>query len=126
MAEHDEQVGLFTWVGYNLKRYPQLRWIHAIPNGGKRHRTTAINLKKEGVKSGVLDVFLPVPSKIYHGLYIEMKYDRNKLTENQKDFAKFVQENDYAVAVCYNWESAVDILQMYLKNEVIPKVEVKL
>ena len=124
MAEHDEQVALFTWAGYNLNKYPCLEFMYAIPNGGKRHINVAKKLKAEGVKAGVLDVFLPEPVGKYHGLYIEMKYGYNKMSDNQKNFAKMAQEKGYAVGLCYDWESAADLIQSYLNGKVIQKVEV--
>ena len=33
----------------------------------------AMNLKRQGVKAGVLDIFLPVARKDKHGLWIAMK-----------------------------------------------------
>lgn len=71
---------------------PELRWLHAIPNGGYRDKATAGKLKAEGVKRGVSDMFLPLPMKgpivggsyqgqelqtfTYAGLYVEMKRPR--------------------------------------------------
>lgn len=70
---------------------PELRWLHAIPNGGYRDKVTAGKLKAEGVKRGIPDVFLPLPLNFpppivqimgeplppkriqFCGLYIELK-----------------------------------------------------
>lgn len=64
--EHDEQAAFITWCSLSLARYPELKWIHAIPNGGKRGYKTAKSLKDEGVKSGIFDIFLPIPKGDYH------------------------------------------------------------
>ena len=86
--EHSHQRAFFAWcnmafrygydVAQDMEAYtntnyykelgrgdPRLEWIHAIPNGGLRNKATASNLKAEGVKSGVLDVFLPHNCSIY-------------------------------------------------------------
>ena len=55
----------------------------AIPNGGKRNPREAGRLKAQGVKAGVSDLLLPFSSQGAHGLWIEMKAGRNKLTPNQ-------------------------------------------
>lgn len=114
--ESQEQQALFQWVELNKNKYPELELIHAIPNGGYRNKVTAARLKKEGVKSGVFDIFLPVARRKYHGLYIEMKYGRNPLTDNQKLFAERVEKQNYGTAVCYGWEDAKNVILEYLKQ----------
>lgn len=43
------------------------------------------------MKNGVSDVCLPLARGIYHGFYIEMKYGKNKLTDEQFLFLKGVK-----------------------------------
>ena len=69
MSEHDEQVALFQWAGYQLGACPELALMFAIPNGGDRHPAVAGKLRDEGVKAGVPDIFLPVPRGKYHGMF---------------------------------------------------------
>lgn len=97
-----------------------LRWIHAIPNGGSRGETKEIAvlngavMKQEGVKRGVHDVFLPFPNQGFSGLYIEMKVGKNKLSDEQKEFKTFIEQNKYGSAVCYSWIEAVNAVCNYL------------
>src|SRR5699024_6741469 len=37
MTEHDEQVALIRWAELARGKYPALRWLHAVPNGGARN-----------------------------------------------------------------------------------------
>ena len=67
-SEHIEQVNFVNWVEYN---YPKIK-LFAIPNGGKRSIKTAIDLKSEGVKRGVPDLFIP---ELF--LFIEMFFFEN-------------------------------------------------
>jgi hypothetical protein len=115
MSEHDEQAAFIQWCSLSLAKYPELKWIHAIPNGGKRGFKTAKSLKAEGVKPGVFDVFLPISRGIFHGLYIEFKFGKNKLTSEQAEFMKYCQENDYKTAVCYSGQDAAQIVVNYLR-----------
>lgn len=112
MSEHDEQVLLFEWA----KTQPELEWLFAIPNGGYRHKAVAIKMKREGVRAGVWDIFLPIPRGEAHGLFIEMKYGSNTLTQFQKDFGEFAKAQGYKAKVAYNFEQARDYIQEYLKN----------
>lgn len=114
MTEHAEQVALFSWAELMEAQYPELRWMHAIPNGGHRHKSVAAKMKAEGVKAGVLDVCLPVARGCWHGLYIEMKYGKNKPTKEQKECIDFLCAQGYYVDVCYSAERAIEVVVEYL------------
>lgn len=110
--EAQEQEAYFEWAQY----IPDLKWAHAIPNGGRRDKIEAANLKRQGVKAGVSDIFIPVPRGKYHGLYIEMKVGKNKPSKEQKEFLCDMQNQGYAVALCYGCEEAIKVTEKYLKQ----------
>jgi hypothetical protein len=125
--EHDEQVNLFNWIKYNEPRHPKLRGIFAVPNGGYRSKTTAVNMKREGQKAGVWDIFIPHPKfldgeLVYLGMWIEMKAGKNRLTNEQKNFKEILSEceAEYAWAVCYTWHDAAKRICDYLDIKVSP------
>lgn len=66
-----------------------------------------------GVKAGVSDLFLAYPSKHYHGLWIELKSEKGKLSPAQKHWLNLMKEVGYGVAVSYCIEETFDILQKY-------------
>ncbi|OGO90326.1 MAG: hypothetical protein A2Y17_12215 [Clostridiales bacterium GWF2_38_85] len=112
--ESVEQINLFRWAGYMAGRYPDIKFMFHVPNGGKRDATTAARLKMEGVKAGVPDIELPSARGGYFGLFIEMKIKGNKPTENQKEWLSALQARGYYVAVCYGWEPASKLVEEYL------------
>lgn len=112
--EHNEQVALFEWAKLVSKRYPELDLMFAVPNGGKRHKAVALKMMREGAKSGVPDIFLPVPSGNWHGLFIEMKVGSNKPTGNQVWWLENLAEQGYRTEVCYGFEEAQKIIEEYL------------
>lgn len=122
-TESGHQRAVFAWAALNMSHFPELRWLHHIPNGGARGddaKTRAIRgnaLKAEGVKVGVADLFLPVKRGEYSGLYIEMKKPgKIKTTSKEQDeFGEFVKAQGFGWIVCDNWESAVKVLQEYLQ-----------
>lgn len=116
-SEHDHQVALFAWRDTQLARYPDLEWMFAIPNGAYRDIRTAARSKREGQKAGVWDIFLPVYRKPYHGLWIEMKAGRNKLSEQQKAFSDAVIAQKFCCLVMRSWEDAAQSIESYLKHE---------
>lgn len=73
-SEDTEQINVVSWANWNMNRYPELKWLHHVPNGGSRNKQEAVKLKQMGVKAGVSDLCLPYPKGIYCGLYIEMKF----------------------------------------------------
>ena len=68
-SESSHQIALMANVAYHVGKYPELKWLHAIPNGGLRDKITSGKLKAEGVKPGVSDLFLPVKRGCFSGLY---------------------------------------------------------
>jgi hypothetical protein len=125
--EHQEQVNLFTWIKVNEYRHSKLRCIFAIPNGGYRSKTTAVNMKREGQRAGVWDIFVAVPKMQdeqvkYLGMWIEMKAGKNKLTPEQKNFKESLSTDGvgYQWAVCYTWHDAAKQICDYLDLEIAP------
>lgn len=111
-GEAAEQRKFFTWLSYN---YPYLRRIcFAIPNGGSRHFLEAINLKNQGVTPGVPDVFIAFGNNLYHGLFIEFKFGRNKTSRKQVEMITLLKQRDYQVSVCYSSEEAQKALEKYM------------
>lgn len=123
MSEHDEQSALFQWARLQENQYPGLELLHAIPNGGHRHKSVAVKMQQEGVKAGVPDICLPVPRNIYHGLYIEMKFGKNQPTEHQNYWLEQLSQQGYFTAVCYGMEEAKSLIIDYLENDLIFDVD---
>lgn len=111
-SEAEEQIALFQWAAY----IPQLEYMYAVPNGGTRHPAEARNLKRQGVKSGVPDICLPLPKGKYHGLYIEMKVGKNKTSDNQKKWIAYLNHVGYKTAVCYGFDEAKGTILKYLSE----------
>lgn len=112
--EAQEQATLIKWCEWNKKRYPALDLIFHIPNGGYRNKIEAANLKRQGVKAGVPDLFMAVPNKKYHGLFIEMKWGNGKCSHNQKEWILKLSEQGYKVNVCYSSLEAIEVIKEYL------------
>lgn len=113
-SEDTEQINVIQWAGWNMNRYPELKWLHHCPNGGSRNRNEAVKFKQMGVRAGVSDLCLPYPKGMYCGLYIEMKYGDNRLQDTQKEFLADMAEAGHFVVTCYSAEEAVRILEEYL------------
>ncbi len=113
-SEDTEQICLMDWASSAVCRFPELRWLYHIPNGGTRNMQEAVKLKRMGVKSGVSDIHLPFPHGKYHGLYIEMKYGRNTATQEQVEFMCDMKEAGHFVAVYHDAQSAISLIEQYI------------
>lgn len=113
-GEDTEQEAVISWANWHLQEYPALKWLHHIPNGGKRNAAEAARFKAQGVKAGVSDLFLPAARGGYFGLYIEMKYGKNKPTDQQREFIADMQQAGYDAQVAYGADEAITILREYL------------
>lgn len=112
-SEDTEQINVTSWAAWNERQYPELKWLHHIPNGGSRNKAEAVKLKQMGVKAGVSDLCLPYPKGIYCGLYIEMKFGDGKHQKSQKEFLTDMAAVGHYVATCYTSEDAVNVLREY-------------
>ena len=112
-TEAQEQDAFFAWAAYQEGRYPELTLMYHISNEGKRNPRTA---KRQGIKSGVPDICLPVPRGAYHGLYIELKRTQGgRVSETQQRWIYALQGHGYCAAICYGWEDAARTVEQYLK-----------
>lgn len=116
-TEAQEQAAVFEWAQWNIGKYPALKWMHHIPNGGTRHPAEAANLKRQGVRPGVSDVFLPTARGGYHGLYIEMKSKTGKPSDNQREFVEAMIGEGYKAIFCYGADEAICAIEKYLRME---------
>ena len=110
-----EQAKVIAWARANENNYPYLWMLHSSLNGVKMTKAQAGRAIAQGMLSGVPDLFLPVPKNGYHGLFIEMKYGSNKVTENQEKFLQNAANVGYAVSVCYSANEAIKRIEDYYK-----------
>ena len=109
------QQGCVRWFRLQYPEYAGL--LYAIPNGGKRNAVTGAILKAEGALAGVADIFLSVPNRFYHGLYIEMKKPKGRQQESQKLFQQAVESQGYKYSLCYSLDEFMELVKMYLKDK---------
>lgn len=123
-SEETEQMLVIAWANWNVPKYPELRWLHHIPNGGSRGKNEAIRLKQSGVRAGVSDLHLPYPHGKYCGLWIEMKYGTNRPQKEQEEFLQAMERAGHFVATCYTANDAINVLERYI--ELMPDAEMRL
>ena len=111
-SETTEQIALFNWAKRTESILPELALMYHVPNEGKRSNGGI--LKAAGLKSGVPDICLPVANNGFHGLYIELKFGKNKATKAQEEYMAMLNAQGYKTAVCYGAEEAGEEILAYL------------
>lgn len=111
--EFVEQCRLIKWChAHDDKR---LRLIYSHTNGARMARGVANKLKASGAKAGIPDLFLPIPSGEYHGLYIELKRVKGSSTSLiQKKWLGLLLNQGYQAIVCFGAEDAQAVITNYL------------
>lgn len=114
-----EQENFFKYIDtqYALTKDERYLMIFAIPTGGSRHVLEAVNLKRQGVKKGIPDIFADFPSGCYHGLRIEMKPKKGAHHRpEQKEIIERYNRLGYKAVICYGAGEAISVLEEYIKE----------
>ncbi|MBQ9273311.1 MAG: VRR-NUC domain-containing protein [Succinivibrio sp.] len=125
--EADEQKHLIAWAAYMNRPDGKGKigtMLFAIPNGGSRSRRRgvsleALELKRQGVKPGVPDLFLAIAAGPYHGLFIEMKRavkSASTVSAEQKAWKEALCAEGYASVIAYGADAAKEAIKTYLSG----------
>lgn len=125
--ESEEQEKVFSWVNTNKKKYPELALAHASLNGVKLSPGAAVKAKKQGMVSGIPDLFLPISEPLdgrikypHHGLFIELKRKSGgKVSAEQMIMLDALNSQGFLAVVCYGADEAIETIKNYLgiKND---------
>ena len=114
MGEHQIQSAIVSMSSQMERLCPDIALLFAIPNGGNRDAVTGARLKREGVKSGVPDMMLPVPRGGYCGLFIEVKTPKGRLSVNQQSWFAALEKVGNKCIVVRSPTEAIDAIMEYL------------
>lgn len=109
-SEAAEQIAVVQWC--DLMHIPV---IH-IPNEGKRSPACANMLKSMGLRKGFPDLLVLRSRGRYHGLAIEMKYDKGTLSPDQREWLTILKSEGYACVACWGADDAIRIIERYNKG----------
>ena len=113
--EHRLQCSCVQWFRLAFPKHRHN--LFAVPNGGYRTKATASKIKAEGALSGVADLILLLPSDTHHALCIEMKVDKGKQSEAQKEWQELIERDGYKYVVVRSIEDFIKVVTDYLKEE---------
>ena len=110
IKEHSIQVKLIQYI---KTFYPNIL-IFSIPNGANTTAINRVNLVKEGLLTGVPDLFIAHHNNDYHGLFIEMKREKGVVSPSQKKVMEQLTKNGYQCVVCKSVEESKEAIMKYL------------
>lgn len=110
-TESWEQRQLIQWC----RTRPELQLLFHIPNESVGGQGWLIRNRQLGVRSGVPDLMLPIPSGGYHGLFVEIKTKGGRVSQSQKKWIDALNGLGYMAVVAYGWEDARCKILEYLK-----------
>ncbi|MDR1753413.1 MAG: VRR-NUC domain-containing protein [Eubacterium sp.] len=115
-VQHEAQIqkNLFEWARLSSGKYPELKLMFHIPNGGRRDKIEAYHLKLQGIKSGVPDIYLPAARNGKHGLFLELKSESGRLQESQKEWITELNRQGYEAVTAYGFDEAKAAILKYL------------
>jgi len=116
-SEHLEQSRFFAVIRRLALHDSRLQGAFAIPNGFLDTKAKRIRASREGILSGVPDVFIPWPSGGHHGLFLEFKKADGRVTKAQESFLNLVASRGYKAKVVYGLRDALETLKAYLAED---------
>lgn len=119
--EAEYQSAVILWARARFEEDPQhfhdLDLLHCSLNGVPMTPGQAKRAKAQGMRAGIPDLSLPVPIGGYHGLYIEMKTEDGRLSDDQKDVTVRLAQLGYKVVVAYGPGEAKEAIRRYYNME---------
>lgn len=120
LTERGEQEVFAAWadnVAPRLWGNFDKAWCHPA-NEGERTARYGASLKRAGMKRGVPDILVFVAVGKYHGLAIELKTAKGRLTPEQQGWLDRLNNNGWLARVCYSGRDAIDLATDYMEGRV--------
>jgi len=109
MNHHEDDIQAAI-VRYFRLQYPNYI-IAAVPNGAQRNKITASILKRTGTLAGFSDLIIILPNRV---IFCEVKTEKGRQSENQKEFQKKIESLGYAYLVVRSIDEFINELKKYI------------
>lgn len=108
------QTAVVRWFALAYPKYD--RMFFAIENKRNVNPVQGAKLKMQGIKAGVADLCLALPTEKYGALYIELKFGKNKQTAEQIEFEKACLTFGNKYELVYSFDQAIKIITSYINS----------
>lgn len=114
ISESTIQCNYLKWLNF---QHPEIfKVTSSFANGGARDPRYGARLKREGMKKGFPDLGVFVPCREYHGMFIEFKNEKGRVSPDQKEVISKLQAKGYLCVICKSIDEAINQTNEYLKN----------
>jgi hypothetical protein len=122
--EDEESKAFHQWlvmmkIPHDYSTHGEQRPFRMITKKGKEIRIcpSGARLKSLGASEGFPDFTIPVPNEYHHGLYIEMKKQKNgKPTKAQLEWIDLLVDLGYCAVICNGWDEARMLTEKYMQT----------
>lgn len=110
-----EQEQVFIWAMANQIKYPDLQLLNSSMSGIRLRPGQRMKAKRQGMPKGYPDIFLPVGSGCFYGLFIELKRVKGgTASPDQKGWLKRLNAEGYLAVVTKGHIEAIQTIKNYL------------
>ena len=89
--------------------------LHTSTCGGVAYKPHQLRLLYDtGYAKGIPDLFVMEPRGKFHGLFIELKTPKGRLSPFQRSMMRKLSQRHYCVSVAYSAEAAINFIAFYL------------
>lgn len=98
--------------------HPELRLLlHHSPNGGARTAYEGKAFKRMGTRAGFPDLVLLLPRGGHPYLCVEMKSDKGRQSDTQKEYQRAVEQAGALYVICKSFDEFKTIIDNYLTEK---------
>jgi SPX domain protein involved in polyphosphate accumulation len=108
LPEAKEQILIVNWI-HQMTDLP----VIYIKNEEKRSYGSASIVKKMGLHKGCADLFIPRANESFHGLFLEVKSEKGKISPDQHKFEEQMLREQYLVVFVFGHVSAIHTLRTF-------------
>lgn len=104
----------FDWVGWKMNQKPLYSLIYSVKNEGKRSWFYGTQLVRSGLRSGIPDVCIPIPTRDYGAAYLEFKTLDGQVSPMQKVWLSKLKRVSNYVGVVKGLDHAKEVTESYM------------
>lgn len=112
---HKEEFHMQSTLVYWLRQQHPRVLFTISPQGMKLPISVAVKIKRLGYGAGTPDLMIFEPRGGCHGLFIELKTKKSRVSPEQAEWLEQLTLRGYAATVCRSVEEAIMEINNYLK-----------